>query len=377
LADLTTNNHYVPQWYQRRFLPAGQTAFVYLDLQPEEIVTPTGKRVRLREKRNRGPGKCFEEKDLYTTRFFGEPNDAIERFLFGAIDTHGSRAIEALASNDMDGLSRYFGAALEYMDAQILRTPRGLSWLKRRLRSRSQDAVLLAMRDVRRMHCTMWGEGVMEVVFADDSDVPFLLTDNPVTVYNKACFPASPQCRFPNFPSTKLIGSQTIFPLDLRRCLIITNLEYARRPNRRASLLHDRTNARYFPEQVSMVRFDSVIRKRKLKTEEVAQINYILKVRATRFIAAAQEELLFPERHLRSRHWSKLGDVLLPGQSDIIMHGGEMFAMGKDWFHYQDEFGRVSMNREEHEARKREAMRMQTQIEEIIAKEREAAKAKK
>jgi hypothetical protein len=44
---LARRNHFVPQWYQRRFLPAGER-FYYLDLKSETVVSAGGKTWRLR-----------------------------------------------------------------------------------------------------------------------------------------------------------------------------------------------------------------------------------------------------------------------------------------------------------------------------------------
>ena len=32
------HNHYVPEWYQRRFMLPGQGKYWYLDLKPEQVV---------------------------------------------------------------------------------------------------------------------------------------------------------------------------------------------------------------------------------------------------------------------------------------------------------------------------------------------------
>ena len=39
---LTRKNHYVPIWYQRRFLPEGQTKLHYLDIGPSKRELPDG-----------------------------------------------------------------------------------------------------------------------------------------------------------------------------------------------------------------------------------------------------------------------------------------------------------------------------------------------
>ena len=81
-------HHYVPKWYQKRFMKEGQTAYYYLDLFPKIIKTPEGKIIRKGEILNKGVDKLFFEKDLNTTNFFGIENDDIEKYLFGMIDTN-------------------------------------------------------------------------------------------------------------------------------------------------------------------------------------------------------------------------------------------------------------------------------------------------
>ena len=44
------------------------------------------------------------------------------------------------------------------------------------------------------MHCTIWTEGVREIVSAEDSDVKFIISDHPVTIYNHAAPPDSSMC---------------------------------------------------------------------------------------------------------------------------------------------------------------------------------------
>lgn len=368
---ITHLNHYVPKWYQKRFLPNGSNAFIYLDLEPERIVTPHGKHVKIKEKCEWGPSKCFRQKDLYTTVVFGEPNDEIERYLFGAIDGRGAKAISALVNEDWPQLSKYFSAVFEYMDAQMLRTPKGLDWLKSRFGAQTQIQLMLTMQSIRQMHCTMWVEGVMEIVFADQSDTKFILTDHPVTVYNKECFPLSKYCRYPNEPLTAYIGTQTIFPLDFNRCFILTNLEYARNPKAKNDMLKLRTNPRFFA--TTMTRWDAVIRERHLPDKEVIKINYILKKRACKYIAAVKEEWLHPEKTLRNPMWDKLGSVLLPPDSGLWKFGGEIYVGGKDgklmW--YQDEFGRTIKDHAEAKYRQEQARTMESQFKQILKKHKE------
>jgi hypothetical protein len=100
---------------------------------------------------------------------------------------------------------------------------------------------MFEMQGVRMMHCTIWTEGVREIVSARDSDVKFIVSDHPVTIYNHAIPPDAKGNDYPNEPSIALKGSQTIFPLNRDFCLILTNLEYAQ--NNSANPLEKRTFA--------------------------------------------------------------------------------------------------------------------------------------
>ena len=337
VMNITRINHYVPVWYQKRFLPAGVETLFYLDFYPEKKLLYDGRIVTLKDCHRWEPKRCFKAKDLYTTSFFGLPNDEIERYLFGAIDRTGAAAVRVLLNNDIAQLYKLFNTFFEYLDAQKIRTPKGLDWIKTKYPRLTQLQLMLEMQQIRQMHCTMWVEAVREIVSAEDSDIKFIVTDHPVTIYNPACPPESVHCKHPDDPSIAFKGSQTIFPLDLNHCLVLTNLEYAREPER-TDLLTNRTNARNFGQTIS--RIDTMIRSRRLKPEDVRAINYILKARARRYIAAANKEWLSPEVSLRGS-WAEVGKVLLPPKNELWHFGGEIYVGYKDGStHYQDEFGR-------------------------------------
>jgi len=337
-------HHYVPVWYQRRFLTNGQISLYYLNLHPFKKLAD-GKQIKLKEIYRWGPRNCFCKKDLYTTRAFGERNDEIEKFLFGQIDDAGAKAINALVDQDFNLLSKLFSVVFEYLDAQKLRTPKGLDWIKSNYFQLSHIELMLEMQQLRTMHCTMWVEGVMEIVSAEESDVKFIISDHPVTIYNPACPPVSKTCTYPNDPPTAWLASQTLFPLDINHCFILTNLEYALDPNG-VNPTTTRTNPRYFA--TTLTRWDAIIRTRKLKPEEVCAINYIVKTRARRYIASCQLEWLYPEENISNRKWEELGAVLLPPKDGLWKFGGEIYVGGKNgkllW--YQDEFGRRFTSRE-------------------------------
>src|SRR5271154_5740254 len=89
-------NHYVPKWYQHRFIPdsANEQKFFYLDLKPEIFRDAKGVRRTKTALRRWGPPLCFQETDLYTTRFGNWESTDIEKMFFGEIDDAGHRAVD-------------------------------------------------------------------------------------------------------------------------------------------------------------------------------------------------------------------------------------------------------------------------------------------
>ncbi|EAY3207388.1 DUF4238 domain-containing protein, partial [Salmonella enterica] len=172
---------------------------------------------------------------------------------------------------DISEWHRNFQSFFIYIDAQKIRTPKGLDWIRSKYPSLSSNELMQEMQAIRALHCTLWSEGVRELVSAEDSDVKFIISDHPVTIYNYACPPDNEQCLYPNDPDIALKGSQTIFPLNKNRCLILTNLEYAKDPDN-SNPLEKRTNSR--KTRQSMVNTIEFINKRKLTSDEVEKINY-------------------------------------------------------------------------------------------------------
>ena len=334
----TRNNHYVPQWYQRGFFAPGQSRFFHLNLDPDRKTLPDGRQVPRTALHEWGTKKCFMEYDLYTTQFGSIVNDDIEKHLFGILDDQGSKAVRAFALGDFSEVHESFQDFFEHMAAQKLRTPKGLDWIRSCYGPLDQIDLMVEMQALRLMHCTMWAEGVREVVSAADSDVKFIVTDHPVTAYNSQINPTSPGCAYPLDPMVASVGTQTVFALDANTCLIFTHLEYAKQPDLQ-DLTRLRTNARHLG--MGMTRTDAFIRNRRLSREEVISINHLLKSRAKRCIAAANEDWLYPERHF-SRSWAQIAQVLLP-KDDLWRFGGEIYVGYKDGSSgYWDEHGRRS-----------------------------------
>lgn len=339
MADqITRNNHYVPQWYQRRFLEPGQSKLHYLDMSPKQKHLQNGCVISMNSLRTQGPKSCFMEQDLYSTFFGSLVNDEVEKFLFGSIDDRGAKAIRAFSSGNVSAMHRHFQDFFEYLDSQKLRTPKGLAWIKSRYASLDQTQLMVEMQGLRFIHCTMWTEGVREIVSASESDVKFIISDHPVTVYNAATPPESAGCAYPSDPSAEWIGTITVFPLDADSCLILSHLEYAKNPGT-SNLTTPRTNARFRGE--SLVRTDAFIRTRKLSRQDVIAINQLIKSRAGRYVAAANKEWLFPEKSYAGA-WADIASVLLP-KDELWRFGGEIYVGHDDGStRYQDAFGRSS-----------------------------------
>lgn len=336
---ITRRNHYVPEWYQRRFLSSKTSSFYYLDLAPHIKELPDGTKKTLNGLHwPFSPSQCFCQKDLYTTQFYGLINDEIERYLFGKIDNDGTKAVEAMAEQNFKNLHEYFLNFFEYIDIQKIRTPKGLAWIKSKYPNLTHNQLLYEMQQIRKLHCTIWSEAVKEIVSAKNSEIKFLISDHPVTIYNPACPLSSQECAYPNDPKIEMKATQTIFPLDSNRCLILTNLDYARNP-----VLPDpkayRPNSN--PYRETLVRMDNTICKRELKDDEVATINLIIKARTKQFIAAEDKEWLYPET-LMKRSWLDHGKVLLPPGDELYHYGGEIFVGHEDGTSsYYDAYGRT------------------------------------
>jgi hypothetical protein len=336
--QITRKNHYVPQWYQRGFLTPPQSKLHVLDLAPEDVTLPSGRVIPSSPLSEWSPKFAFLEVDLYTTRFGDALNDEVERLLFGPIDKSGAEAVRALVENNPRRIHDYFSALFDFLDTQKLRTPKGLDFLLERYGQIGQTALMVEMQRLRDLHCTIWMEGVREVVSAKNSPVKFIVSDHPVTVYHREFSPDHSACSYPGDPGVELIGSQTIYALDSDHCLILTHTEYAKSPST-VDVLAKRTHARFRGQ--SFVRTDAFIRTRELSSEEVTAINYVLKSRAKRHVGAAKVDWLYPERS-NSLGWREIERVLLP-RDDLWQFGGEMILSFKDGtHHFQDGFGRTS-----------------------------------
>lgn len=332
-------NHYVPEWYQRRFLPTGQGKHWYLDLKPEAVVK-NGRKYLRRNVLNWGPASCFADDDLYTTTFGGKLNVDIEKFFFGRVDVEGKSAVEFFGDFKFDrkGQHEAFEALMNYMSVQKLRTPKGLGWLATLREGRNKNQRLILLQKIQNIFCAVWTECIWQIADATQSTTKLIFSDHPVTVYNRDCFPGSNICQGFSDPDIRMAATHTYFPLSPEKVLILTNLNWVRNPYQDERKL--RPNPNYF--RGSIFKFTDIQVFRSLSEREVLEINYITKQRALRFIAAANRDWLFPEKHLGSTHWRNFGKgyLLMPEPREVHM-GGEVIVRYKSgavdsW----DEYGR-------------------------------------
>ena len=309
----------------------------YLDCDPKSELSD-GRVIVRNGLKARAPKGCFYELDLYSRRFGSELNDDIEKLFFGDIDRRGASAVRSFIGGDLKAVHDHFRSFFTYLNAQKLRTPKGLDWIKNRYPDLSQGDLMVEMQKLRHMYSTMWFECVREIVSAEHSDVKFIVTDHPVTAFNVSCLPDSSACLYPEDPSVGLKGTQTVFALDADHCLLLTNFEYARDPSG-VDPVSARENERYLSQ--TLTRTDTMIRTRVLTREEVVGINLLLKAGSRKYVAGHKESWLFPEQ-IKGMMWKDIGELLLPPRDQLGQFGGEIvIGFGDGSTRYQDPFGRT------------------------------------
>lgn len=347
-------NHYVPVWYQRRFLPNDirDKKFYYLDLDPDFVVSGKG-----RYKRNStlrwGPRRCFCKHDLYTTKFGEWESTEIEEKFFGKIDSAGSSAIEYWTNFKHPSADKEsFQNLLLYMSIQKLRTPKGLDYLADLVKLSDRNTVLIKLQELQQLFCALWTECIWSIMDASESKIKFILSDNPVTVYNKACFPLSKWCRGYRDPEIWLIGTHTLFPLNFEKMLVLTNLSWVRNPYERP--LKTRPNPKLF--RPAMFNFMQIQTERFLSEVEVSEINYVLKRRAYRYIAAAEKSWLYPENDISSQHWDKLGNgyLFMPDPRSVTFSTEVIIGYDNKRADFFDEYGRKPWHKDYNEKNQQE-----------------------
>lgn len=334
------NNHYVPIWYQKRFMLPEQkdNELFYLDLDPRSFTDSKGNIYKANEVTIQGPRKCFSEDDFYKTEFEGKSSKDIEKIFFGEIDTRGQKAVDYYAnfSHPWDG-GDHFKDMMMYMSTQKLRTPKGLDWLGKNIGASNKNETLRLMLELRQLYCAIWAECVWLIADASNSNTKFIVSDHPVTVYNRACGPR--WCYRNGDPDIWMNGTHTIFPLSLDKILIMTNLSWVRNPYQKERSFRPHPN----PLRNAIFKITDIQTLRFLDEEEVRQINFIIKNLANRYIAAAKKEWLYPEKHVSKSEWYQYGHgyLLMPDPRAVHMGGTIMWGGGPGPGGAMDEYGRT------------------------------------
>ena len=330
MATEFRHNHYVPEWYQKRFLPLGQKdqELFYLDFRPGIFKDPRGILHKKKAVRRRGFKYCFAEDDLYTTRFGSEESTVIEKYFFGNIDRNGKKAVEYFTNFAHPSVDhKAFEDMVLYMSTQKLRTPKGLGWLSNKAKTLDRHKILSLMLQLRQLFCAIWTECIWLIADASQSETKFIISDHPVTVYNRVCGPRSHWCRGNNDPDIWLQGTHTIFPLSLEKVLILTNLSWVRNPYQ--SPVNFRPNPN--PLRGAVFKFFEIQTLRHLSEQEVREINFIIKSRALRYIGAAQKDWLYPDHYISKSQWNVYGNgyLLMPDPRTVNL-GGEILWGNED-----------------------------------------------
>ncbi len=358
MASEYRHNHYVPVWYQKRFLPPGQVGqeLYYLDFVPRVKVDPRGVKHPIDPVKKQGFRFCFAQNDLYTVNLGGVESKDIEKVFLSQVDNDASAAVECWTNythfGEYDPKYGEPGKPLKnlllHMSTQKLRTPKGLAWLTQQVRrdthSDDRNLVLRAMFDLREIYSAIWAECVWQIADASQSETKFIVSDHPVTVYNRRCGPKSQWCRGQNDPDIRFHASHTIFPLSLEKMLILTNLSWVRNPYQ--SEVKRRPNPDFFRETI--FNFEKIQVMRHLSEDEVRQINFIIKSRALRYLGAAKEEWLYPEEFVSKSNWNTYGDgwLLMPDPRSVNIGGTVRWGAKSGKTGAQDEYGRKPWDEE-------------------------------
>lgn len=226
-----------------------------------------------------------------------------------------------------------------FMSTQKLRTPKGLDWLSAQTGGRRREDVLSALTELRTLYGAVWAECVWQIVDASQSPTKFVISDHPVTVFNRACAPGNPlYSRGADDPDIRLHGTHTIFALSPDRLLILTNRSWACNPYRPPTQV--RANPDLF--RGAMFNFLDIHQSRKLSEAEVLAVNRIIKLRAYRFIAAGKEEWLYPERQTNMT-WRGVGDsaLLMPDPRPLTPNAETIIGYKSGATSAMDAYGRL------------------------------------
>ncbi|KTC89117.1 DUF4238 domain-containing protein [Legionella drozanskii] len=334
------NHHYVSQWYQYNFIPSEFKSknLYYLDLNPPQRIS-AGHRYSLKNPNWWGPSKCFFSKHLYSLKIGEGYSTELEEKFFGRIDRIGAASLNYFSNfTHPSANSTYFDDFIDFMSTQRLRTPKGLGYFQKLIKISDQNELLKKIEELQRLFGAIWSESQWCILDASQSNIKFIISDHPVTTYNKQCFPGSKYCLSFNDPDIRFLGTHTIFPLNFNKLLVLTNNGWFRNPYQKP--LKYRENPHYVRN--SFFNFQDIQIGRQLSELEVSQINYIIKNRAFRYIAAAKEEWLYPESKLSNTYWPNFGKdfLLMPDPRSSLISSGPLISYFDGRIDAYDIYGR-------------------------------------
>lgn len=341
MPDDYRRNHYVPVWYQKLFIPNSNPSaeLYYLDQKPDIIRIAGRPSFKAKDVKKGGPNHHLYEWDLYTRSPEGIALTNIEKEFFGEIDTAGSAAVKSFANfAHNSGSGKHFQQFIQFLSIQKLRTPKGLAWLGQQTKGLSRDRILGVMVDYCRMFCAIMTECVWQIAAATNSPTKFIFSDHPVTIYNRAYGPNCDKCKGFNDPDIRQHGSHTVFPLSPEKILILTNLSWVRNPYQNEKDLRPNPN----PFRDAMFKMFDIQVGRALDESEVRQINFIIKSRSLRYVAAGERDWLFPEQFVSKADWARfgLGYLLMPEPRCVSRSNGILLGFKGGGATAFDEYGR-------------------------------------
>ncbi|MDR1970169.1 MAG: DUF4238 domain-containing protein, partial [Candidatus Nomurabacteria bacterium] len=272
-----------------------------------------------RNPKKQGLRECFAIDDLYTHWFNDLPSVEMEKIFFGKIDSYGLKVVDTLCNfshiKDDPGWwplswnEQYtLYNLLIYMTTQKLRTPKGIDWLTSQISGTDKNNILMAIAKYRQLFHAVWTECVWQIADAKMSDTKFIVSDHPITVYSRYIGPRNKLCRGSNDPDIRINSVHTIFPLSLEKVLILTNTSWARNPY--SNSLEMRPNP-VFNRPAALFPIEHIQTMRSLSEQEVREINFVIKSRAYKYIAAGKEDWLYPEKYVSKSDWNTFGGGLL------------------------------------------------------------------
>ena len=104
----------------------------------------------------------------------------------------------------------------------------------------------------------------------------------------------------------------------------------------------------------------------------VASINFIIKARAERYIAASNPEWLYPEKVLKNTDWASFDKIFISKSSKLLGDKVEVFLGGKngELIATQDEYGRKPKNRKEWVEKEKQARAMHEHVLKLLKQHR-------